>query len=111
MPSSTRGSASSSRLLRHRGAQVGFAILGLLILLAVAAPWLSPRDPIRTAPRDALQAPSPTFLLGSDQYGRDVLSRVLFGARISLVVGLVAVSIAVGLGTPIGLVSGYYEGR
>jgi peptide/nickel transport system permease protein len=111
MPSSTRGSVSSSRLLRHRGALVGFAILGLLVLLAVAAPWLSARDPIRTAPRDALQPPGPTFPLGSDQYGRDVLSRVLHGARISLVVGLVAVSIAVGLGTPIGLVSGYYGGR
>ena len=111
MPSSTRGSVSSSRLLRHRGALVGFAILGLLVLLAVAAPWLSPRDPIRTAPRDALQPPGPAFPLGSDQYGRDVLSRVLHGARISLVVGLVAVSIAVGLGTPIGLVSGYYGGR
>ncbi len=51
---------------------VGFAILGLLVLLAVAAPWLSPRDPIRTAPRDALQPPGATFPLGSDQYGRDV---------------------------------------
>ena len=111
MPSSTRGSASASRLVRHRGAQVGLAILGLLVLLAIAAPWLSPRDPIRTAPRDALRAPGPAFLLGSDQYGRDVLSRVLHGARISLVVGLVSVSIAVGLGTPIGLASGYYGGR
>ena len=108
---STRGSASASRLLGHRGAGVGLAILGLLALLAVAAPWLSPRDPIRTAPRDALRPPSAAFPLGSDQYGRDVLSRVLHGARISLVVGLVSVSIAVGLGTPIGLASGYYGGR
>ena len=111
MPSSTRGSVSASRLLRHRGARAGLTILGLLVLLAVAAPWLSPRDPIRTAPRDALRPPSAAFLLGSDQYGRDVLSRVLHGARISLVVGLVSVSIAVGCGTPIGLASGYYGGR
>lgn len=86
-------------------------MLALLALLAVAAPWLSPRDPIRTAPRDALRPPGTAFPLGSDQYGRDVLSRVLHGARISLVVGLVSVSIAVGLGTPIGLASGYYGGR
>ena len=64
------------------------------------------RDLALSAPRP----PGPTFPLGSDQYGRDVLSRVLHGARISLVVGLVAVSIAVGVGTPIGLVSGYYGG-
>ena len=111
MRSWTPGSASARRLGRHRGAQVGLAILGLLAVLAIAAPWLSPRDPIRTAPREALQPPGRPFPLGSDQYGRDVLSRVLHGARISLVVGLVSVSIAVGLGTPIGLVSGYYAGR
>src|SRR5262247_4085548 len=117
MPTSIPESDSASRpgalrrLTRQRGAVLGLVILCLLASMAVAAPWLSPRDPIRTAPRDALQAPGPTFPLGSDQYGRDVLSRVLYGARISLVVGLVAVSIAVGLGTPIGLVSGYYGGR
>jgi peptide/nickel transport system permease protein len=111
MPFSTHGSASAKGLLRHRGARVGLAILGLLILLALAAPWLSPRDPIRTAPREALRAPTRAFPLGSDQYGRDVLSRVLHGGRISLVVGLVSVGIAVGLGAPIGLVAGYYGGR
>jgi peptide/nickel transport system permease protein len=111
MPSSTPGSASAKRLARHRGAQVGLLILGLLAVLAAAAPRLSPRDPIRTSPREALQPPGHAFPLGSDQYGRDVLSRLLHGARISLAVGLVAVAIAVGLGTPIGLVSGYYGGR
>ena len=101
-----------SRLLRHRGA---------------AGRLRDPRPPRPARRRGArgsarairsgrrLATPSsrraPRSLLGSDQYGRDVLSRVLHGARISLVVGLVAVSIAVGLGTPIGLVSGYYGGR
>ena len=99
------------RLVRHRGALVGLVILGALIALALAAPWLSPRDPIRTAPRTALQAPGAAYWLGSDQLGRDVASRVMHGARISLTVGLIAVSIAVGLGTPIGLVSGFYGGR
>ena len=98
-------------LVRHRGGLVGLAILATLAVLAVAAPWLSARDPIRTAPRDALQPPGARFVLGSDQFGRDVASRVLHGARVSLLVGVISVSIAVGLGAPIGLVSGYYGGR
>jgi len=117
MPSSIRESGSASRpgalrrLARHRGARLGLAILASLALMALAAPWLSPRDPIKTSPREALQAPGARFLLGSDQFGRDVASRTLYGARISLTVGLIAVSIAVALGTPVGLVSGYYGGR
>ena len=99
------------RLMRHRGAVAGLVILGVLALLAIGAPWLSPSDPIKTAPRTALQAPGSGYLLGSDQFGRDVASRVLHGARISLVVGLISVSIALGLGAPIGLVSGFYGGR
>lgn len=99
------------RFRRQRGAVIGLVILGGLALMALGAPWLSPRDPIRTAAREALQPPGPRFVLGSDQFGRDVASRVLHGARISLTVGLIAVSIAVALGTPLGLVSGYYGGR
>ena len=99
------------RLTRQRGAVVGLVILAALVLLAVGAPWLSPADPIKTAPRQALEPPGARYLLGSDQFGRDVASRVLHGARISLAVGLIAVSIAVGLGTPLGLVSGFYGGR
>jgi peptide/nickel transport system permease protein len=90
---------------------LGAGILGLLALLALGAPWWSPRDPIRTAAREALLPPGPGHLLGTDQYGRDVASRVVYGARISLTVGLVSVSIAVGLGAPLGLVSGFYGGR
>jgi len=97
--------------MRHRGAVAGLVILGVLALLAIGAPWLSPSDPIKTAPRTALQAPGSGYLLGSDQFGRDVASRVLHGARISLVVGLISVSIAVVIGAPIGLVSGFYGGR
>jgi peptide/nickel transport system permease protein len=99
------------RLARQRGAVVGFVILGALALMALGATWLSPRDPIKTSPRDALQPPGSRYRLGSDQFGRDVASRVLHGARISLTVGLIAVSIAVTVGAPLGLVSGYYGGR
>jgi peptide/nickel transport system permease protein len=98
-------------LARHRGAVIGLLILAALAAMAAAAPWLSARDPIRTAPREALQPPGARFVLGSDQFGRDVASRVLHGARVSLLVGVISVSIAVGLGAPLGLVSGYYGGR
>jgi peptide/nickel transport system permease protein len=119
MPSPIRASASGEagaaglgrRLARQRGAVLGAVILGLLALLALGAPWWSPRDPIRTAAREALLPPGPGHLLGTDQYGRDVASRVVHGARISLTVGLVSVSIAVALGAPLGLVSGFYGGR
>jgi peptide/nickel transport system permease protein len=103
--------SAAAGLLRHRGALIGLVILAALGTMAVAAPWISARDPIRTAPREALQAPGARFVLGSDQFGRDVASRVLHGARISLLVGVISVSIAVGLGAPLGLVSGYYGGR
>jgi len=103
--------SAAGGLVRQRGALIGLVILAVLATMAVAAPWLSPRDPIRTAPREALQPPGGRFMLGSDQFGRDVASRVLHGARISLLVGVISVSIAVGLGAPLGLVSGYYGGR
>jgi ABC-type dipeptide/oligopeptide/nickel transport system permease subunit len=79
--------------------------------MAVTAPWVSPRDPIRTAPRTALQPPGGAYWLGSDQLGRDVASRVLHGGRISLTVGVIAVTIAVAVGAPIGLIAGFYGGR
>jgi ABC-type dipeptide/oligopeptide/nickel transport system permease subunit len=90
---------------------VGLVVLGLLALMAVTAPWVSPRDPIRTAPRTALQPPGGAYWLGSDQLGRDVASRVLHGGRISLTVGAIAVTIAVAVGAPIGLIAGFYGGR
>ncbi len=88
------------RLARQRGAVVGLVIIAGLVLMALGAPWLSPANPVKTAPREALQPPGSRFVLGSDQYGRDVLSRVLHGARISLTVGLISVSIALGARHP-----------
>ena len=102
---------SAAALVRQRGALLGLLILAALGTMAVAAPWLAARDPIRTAAREALQPPGARFLLGSDQVGRDVGSRVVYGARVSLLVGVISVSIAVALGAPLGLVSGYYGGR
>ena len=102
---------SAAALVRQRGALLGLLILAALGTMAVAAPWLAARDPIRTAARYAHQPPGARCLLGSDQFARDVRSRVVYGARVSLLVGVISVSIAVALGAPLGLVSGYYGGR
>jgi ABC-type dipeptide/oligopeptide/nickel transport system permease subunit len=77
-------------------------------VIALLAPWLAPGDPFRGDLAVSMQPPSHTFLLGSDAQGRDVLSRVLYGARLSLTVGLISQSIALALGVTLGLVAGFY---
>lgn len=100
------------RLRRNRSAMVGLLAVGLLAAVALTAPWLAPRDPIRNDLTHTLRPPnSDGFLLGSDDLGRDVLSRVIWGSRISLTVGLVVQSIAVVVGTLLGLLAGFYGGR
>ena len=95
---------------------VSAAIVCGLIAVALFAPVLAPRDPHafnldeRGLPV-RMQAPSATFLLGTDPLGRDVLSRIVYGARVSLIVGFASVMIGTLLGTALGLVSGYWEGR
>jgi len=97
-----------SRLVHDRTALVGLGIVTVLTLAALAAPWLAPTDPVRGSLSESLRAPSASFWLGTDVQGRDVLSRVLFGARLSLAVGLVSQSVASLLGLVLGLVAGYY---
>ena len=82
-------------------------VLLLVVLCALFAPLLAPNDPNAINPFATLRAPSSAHLLGTDQNGRDVLSRVIFGARVSLTVGIISVGIAVVIGVPLGLISGY----
>lgn len=98
------------RIRQNRFAMAGGAVVMLLFILSVLAPWLTPYHPDAIDAYRVLMPPSPEHLLGTDELGRDVLTRLLFGARISLKVGFVAVGIAVATGTAIGLVSGYYGG-
>jgi peptide/nickel transport system permease protein len=98
------------RLLRNKGAVVGGIVFVLIILMALTAPLLAPHDPIALSPRQSLQQPNATFWFGTDQFGRDVLSRIISGARVSVAMGLVAVTIAVTGGSLIGLLVGYYQG-
>ncbi len=83
--------------------------LALVILSAILAPWLSPHDPLLLAPAQRLKPASAQFLLGTDGYGRDVLSRILYGGRISLLIGLGAAVVSIAIGLVIGLVSGFFK--
>jgi peptide/nickel transport system permease protein len=97
------------RLRRDRLFQLGLVLVALVVSAAVLAPWIAPFDPLRGDLRNAyLLGPGGRFLLGTDTQGRDVLSRVLYGARLSLAVGLVSQSVAVILGVLLGLLAGYY---
>ena len=99
------------RLLRSRSGVVGGALLLAIGLSILLAPALSPYDPIKTNQRDPLEPPSVAHLMGTDRFGRDILSRVLWGGRISLAVGLVSVGIAACSGVVLGLAAGYYGRR
>jgi peptide/nickel transport system permease protein len=95
--------------VRNRGAVAGGLVFVIIVLVALAAPMLAPEDPVRLNVVDSLQPPGTGHLLGSDQFGRDVLSRIIYGARVSVAMGLVAVTISVLAGSALGLVAGYYR--
>jgi peptide/nickel transport system permease protein len=98
------------RLKRNRAAIVGGIIVLLFVATAILAPWLSPYPPNEGDLTKRLKAPDREHLLGTDPLGRDVLSRVIYGARISLQIQIVAVVIAMFVGTILGMVGGYYGG-
>jgi peptide/nickel transport system permease protein len=98
------------RVAARRGAVLGAAIVLFFIAVAVFAPLIAPYDPLATSWSAVRRPPSFDHLLGTDEIGRDVLSRVIYGARASLLAGVVSVAISLGLGVPIGLVAGYLGG-
>lgn len=98
-------------LKRNRLAMIGMVVLVIFLLGAIFAPLLAPHDPFQTDFGRALELPSRDHLLGTDWLGRDVLSRILYGSRISLAIGLISVSIGLLIGLPIGALSGYYGGK
>ena len=99
--------AALARLARRRSALFGAAVVAAFILLAVLAPLLSPHDPLAADFLAVRKAPTLQHPFGTDEIGRDVLARVIYGARASLLAGVVSVVIALGLGVPIGLLAGY----
>jgi len=98
------------RLRHNRLAMMGGAVVVLLFAISLLAPWLTPYHPSAINAWEVLQPPTWQHWFGTDELGRDVLARVLYGARISLKVGFVAVGIAVLLGAIVGLLAGYYGG-
>ena len=98
------------RLKRRRGALLGLAVVLMFVALALFAPWLAPQDPIATSWGAIRKAPSVEHWFGTDEIGRDVFARVVWGTRASLLAGVVSVSISLLLGVPIGLAAGFLGG-
>jgi peptide/nickel transport system permease protein len=95
------------RLVRRRGAMVGLGLVVFFVAMALLAPWISPYDPLATSWSAVRKAPSAQHWFGTDEIGRDVLARVIWGARASLLAGIVSVSISLAIGVPVGLAAGY----
>ena len=101
------GRRAVRRLARRAGAVFGVAGVVVFILIALLAPWLAPYDPVATSWSAVRAAPSAAHWFGADELGRDVLSRIIWGTRASILAGVVSVSISLALGVPIGMLTGY----
>lgn len=98
------------RLFKRKGAVVGLTVIAAFIVIAVFAPFVSPYDPIATSWSLVRKAPSVQHWFGTDDLGRDILARVIYGARASLMAGAISVGIALAIGVPFGLIAGYRGG-
>jgi peptide/nickel transport system permease protein len=101
---------SFRRLKKNRVAMICLGVLILMVLIAIFAPWLSMKDPNAQNLKDALRGPSAQYFFGADEYGRDILSRIIYGTRISLSVGILSQLLATIIGVSMGVVAGYYGG-
>jgi len=99
------------RLVRRRGAAIGLVAIVFFVALAVLAPVVAPYDPLATSWSAIRKAPTAAHWFGTDEIGRDVLARVIWGARASLLAGIVSVLISLSIGVPVGLLAGYAGGR
>ena len=104
-------SRALQKLVGNKGAMIGAAILLVFVLAAILAPWIAPYNPIKTNFLAIRKPPSAAFWLGTDELGRDLLSRMIWGARGSLLAGGISVAIAMAIGVPLGLLAGYFGGR
>ncbi|RRZ91573.1 ABC transporter permease [Erwinia sp. 198] len=98
------------KFLGNKSAMTGAVIVTLFVAMALLAPWLAPFDPIKADFLAVRKAPSAMHWLGTDELGRDILSRMIWGARTSLLAGCISVAIAILIGAPLGLIAGYRQG-
>jgi peptide/nickel transport system permease protein len=99
------------RVFLSRGLVIfGMVVILVMVILALLSPYIAPYDPYELGTGKILQGPSRAHLLGTDQLGRDTMSRIIYGARVSLMVGLIVVSLAAAIGMTLGLIAGYYGG-
>ena len=105
-----RGSRVWRKFTRNGPALIGGALVLFFVVVAILAPLIATHDPLKTSFLAVRKAPSALNYLGTDELGRDIFTRVLYGARASLMAGVVSVGIAVTLGVPFGLIAGYYGG-
>lgn len=101
----------SQRLLDDKVGLAGFIGIAIVIIIAITAPIISPYEPDQMFTDHVLEGPSSQFLFGTDELGRDIFTRVVYGAQVSLKVGLIAVGIGASLGLLFGVISGYFQGR
>jgi len=109
--STTTGGTLLRAFSTNRTSWIGLTVFGLLLVLTVLAPWLAPHDPLEQDVLNKLASPSATYWLGTDYFGRDILSRLLHGARYSLIIGFASTFFAMVVGSIIGMLAGYYGGR
>ncbi|WLS78983.1 ABC transporter permease [Erwinia pyri] len=98
------------KFLGNKSAVIGAVIVLFFVIVALLAPWLAPFDPIKANFLAVRKAPSALYWLGTDELGRDILSRLIWGARSSLLAGCISVLIAILVGVPLGLIAGYWQG-
>lgn len=96
---------------RNRPALIGAVVTILIMLIAIFAPWIAPYDPLVQDPAIRLEGMTSDHILGTDDFGRDVLSRIIHGSRVSLVIGLASVLLGMVAGTMLGMIAGYYRGK
>jgi peptide/nickel transport system permease protein len=104
------GRRALRRLAHRKGAMVALVVILILVALAILAPYISPYDPARQSWTAVRKAPSALNWFGTDEVGRDILTRILYGARASLSAGVISVAIAIAIGVPVGLLAGYAGG-
>lgn len=97
------------RLLKRKTVFIGLVILFIFVLLAISAPWVAPYSPSKLSIVNRLNPPSGTYLFGTDEFGRDVLSRTIYAGRLSLLVGVAVVALSAIIGVTLGLLAGFFK--